>query len=151
MCSAIVRYASALYVAVELVVRRGLVGEDVRDDPSLDQTSQQVGRIGDDADRTGLASALQREGAVDGGVDPVDPLVQISGSEALVDARLVHLRSQERRLVHRRREWLRPTHAAQAGCHHEAAAQASPEVLARRRREALIGALKDALRPDVDP
>jgi hypothetical protein len=76
-------------VTVQLVVSGGLVREDVRDDPALEEALEKIDRVGTDADRNGLLCALRRERAVDRGVESVDPQVEIARREALVDARRI--------------------------------------------------------------
>ena len=45
-----------LYTQARLIVRRGLVGEDVRNDAALDQCFEQLHRIRHDTDRHGLTA-----------------------------------------------------------------------------------------------
>ena len=141
-------------VAIQLVVRGRLVRQDIRDDPAREEALEEVHRVDEDADRDGLAGALRREGPVDRGVQVVDPDVEVTRREALLDPGGVHLGHEGRPAAHRHRQRLGAAHAAQTRCHGEPARERSvrrPEVPPGGRRERLVRALEDPLRADVDP
>ncbi len=64
-------------------------------------------------------------------------LVQVTACDPPLDPLQVHLDAQRGAAAHRDREWLCAAHAAEPGGHDQAAAQVSPEALARHRRERL--------------
>ena len=131
-----------------------LIREDVGNDPPRQEALEEVHRIGADADRDGFLRVPRLERAVDRRVEPVDPHVEVTRREALVDARRVHLGDEGRPSAHRDRERLRAAHAPEARRHREPPRERAvrrAEVPPRGFRERLVRALEDSLRPDVDP
>ncbi len=137
-------------VAVELVVGRGLIGDEIGQDVAGEQPLEQIHGIRLDADRDSLSRVLRREGAIDGAIDVGLLLVQIAGLQPLLDALRIHLGHQRDRSVHRRGERLRAAHPAETGGHDQPAREIASEVPGRGR-ERLERPLDDALAADVDP
>ena len=137
-------------VAVELVVGRGLIGDEIGQDVAGEQPLEQIHGIRLDADRDGLSRVLRGEGAIDGTIDVGLFLVQIAGLQPLLDALRIHLGHQRDRSVHRRGERLRAAHPAETGRHDQPAREIAPEVPGRGRKR-LERSLDDALAADVDP
>ena len=138
------------HVAVERVVRGGLVGDDVDVDIAADQLGQDLGGVAQQADRQRppLAAAPQPRQRV---VEVGRALVEVAGLHAALDALQVDLDAQRGAAAHRDRQRLGAAHAAEPGGDDQAAAQRAAEALARDRGERLVGALQDPLAPDVDP
>jgi hypothetical protein len=139
------------HVAVEHVVRRGLVGDDVGDDALGDHAREDLGRVPDEADRQAALGRLRL-------ADPPHRLLEVGvmRSQYPVSRRFsmrdgIDIDPEDRGIVHRRRERLRAAHAAEAGGEDEASRERAAEVLPRDRAEGLVRALHDALRADVDP
>ncbi len=141
-------------VAVDQVVRAGLVGHQVGAQPALGaahQFGQDLGRVAQQADGDGLLflrvalDARQRVVQV-GGL-----LVDVAAAQAEVDAALLALDGQAAGAGEGGRQRLRAAHAAQPGGQDPAAGQAAAVVLHAGLDEGLVGALHDALAADVDP
>ncbi len=89
--------------------------------------------------------------AIDGAVEVVLADVEVARGESLVEPGGIHVRAEERRARHGRRERLRAAHAAESARDEEASGQIAVEVRATAGREGLVGPLEDSLGPDVDP
>ncbi|ABA50058.1 hypothetical protein BURPS1710b_2184 [Burkholderia pseudomallei 1710b] len=139
------------HVAVDKIVRGGLVGDDIGHDAAREDRREHVGRVAEQADRDRLAARLrvadQRERLVEIARLPLEE----AHLQPLVDARLIDLDDERRRIGHAPRERLRAAHSAEAGRQDEAPAQIVAEVALGDAREDFIGALDHALRADVLP
>ena len=146
---------AARQVAVDEVVRRGLVGDEVGPDAAAsraDELGQDFGGVAEQADRHRLLLARVALDARQRVVEVVRLLVEVARAQAEVDARLLAFDVQRAR---RRRS------VAASGCappmpprpavRIQRARQVAAVVLAARLDEGLVGALHDALRADVDP
>jgi hypothetical protein len=138
-------------VAVQRIVCRRLVGQDVRRDAAGDQRRQHVRRIRAQGDRPRHAVAGPARDCVERCVEAVGRLVEVTRLQPAGDALRVDLDDQSGGAVHRRRQRLGPTHAAQAGGDHKASGQSAPEMAACDFRQSFVRALHDALAADVDP
>ena len=138
-------------VSIECVVRARLIGEDVGCDSTPNQLWQDVGRVADESDRERALGARRFADPGERLVEAPRLAIAVSRLDALVDARLVDVDSEDRRVVHRRGERLRAAHAAKSGGEHEPAGERSAELRARDGAERLVRALEDSLRADVDP
>ena len=139
-------------VAVERVVGARLVGHHVDLDAAPHDLGHQLGRVAEQADRErraapARAASRRRERVVEVG----GALVEVAGLEPPLDAAQVDLEAQRAAAVHRDGQRLGAAHAAEPRGEHEASRQRAAEVLARGGGEGLVGALHDALAPDVDP
>ena len=138
-------------VAVDEVVRRGLVGDDVRGHAARDQFRVNIGGIAAEADGKRLAAGA---GGVNQGKRFIErrrlPL-QIAVFQALGDARRVGLDDENRRARHHACERLRAAHAAETGGQNEFPGEGIVEMLAGNLHEDFKRALNDALRADVLP
>jgi hypothetical protein len=126
-------------------VRGGLVGQEVRHDPALDEAREEVDGVREDADRDPLLRVARRERAVDRGVEVVDPLVAVAGLEAAVDPVGVDLGDERRAASHRDGERLRAAHAAEARGDGELPGERAvgrAEVAAAGLGERLVGPLR---------
>ena len=139
-------------VSIQWIVRRGLVGQQIRPDPAPYQLGEHLGGVADHADA--LAPAIFQaagdlgQALLERGREPIE----ISLLDPPPRARGIHLHAEEGGAAHRRRQRLRAAHASQPGADHQAAGEVvGAEVLPPGRGEGLVGALQDALRPDVDP
>jgi hypothetical protein len=77
--------------------------------------------------------------------------VEITNVQALLNSLVVHLDAQNRSLGHAAGKRLCPTHSAKARCQDESPAQRAAEMALSDPHEDLVGALDDALRPDILP
>ena len=114
------------HVAVQRIVRAGLIGEDVGDDAAARHLGKDVGAIAHQADGDGFRPGehLQRF------VERAGHAVAVAGLDAALYARGIHLDAEEARAVHGRGQRLRAAHSAHAAGNHELAGQRSAEVLA---------------------
>lgn len=132
-------------VAAVQVVRRGLVGQDVRSHVVQVHVVQHVDHVGVDRDGDGLVAVACLDHAqhriLDAGEGLVDPAFSLTAS----DLAGVHLRDQDRGTGHLAGRGLSPAHVAETGREQElAGAGACPH-------EGLVGALHDALLADERP
>jgi hypothetical protein len=132
-------------------VRARLVGHDVDRGPAAHELGHDLGGVAEQADRERAALALRRLEPCQRVVERAGPLVEVALADAALDPLEVDLDAQRAALVHGHRERLGPAHPAESRRHHEPPAQRPAEALPRDRRERLVGALEDALGPDVDP
>ncbi len=139
------------HVAVQVVVRRGLVGDDVRENLLGEQALQQSDGIHLDPDRDRLPPREGLARARQASFESRRPFVEIALLEPLLDPRAIDLRHQADALVHRHCERLGAAHAAQACRDREAAGEAAAEVAAGKLSQSLEGSLEDPLGSDVDP
>ena len=133
-------------------MRRGLVGDEVEALAGGRPGGFDLGGVADQGDaRAGSPSRrrgarpCERLGRVGG--QPVD----VADIEPAPGARLVDLDDDADAVVHRHRQRLGAAHPAEPGRERDRPAQGAAEMLAGRLGERLVGALQDALRPDVDP
>ena len=133
-------------------MRGGLVGDEVEPLAGRGPGGLDLGGVADERDAERLArprppsrAQAQRLGRVAG--QPVD----VADVEPPAGPRLVDLDGDADALVHGHGQRLGTAHPAEPGGQGHGPAQRAAEVLARRLGERLVGALQDALRPDVDP
>jgi hypothetical protein len=92
------------HVAVQRIVRRGLVGDDVGPDAPRDERGQHVGRVRAEADRARGALARPPGHAFECLVERVGGLVEVARREAPLDALRIHLHAER---TPRRSSWPR--------------------------------------------
>ncbi len=142
-------------VAVDEVVRRGLVGDQVGPEAArlrpLQQLGQQLGGVAEQADRDGALGLRVARDARERVVEVARLLVEVLRAQAKVDARLLALDVERRRAGEGRRERLRAAHAAEAGGEDPAPREIAAVMLPARLDEGLVRPLDDALAADVDP
>ena len=142
-------------VAVDQIVRRGLVGDEVGSRRACTHAphefGQHFGRIAEQPDRHGLALCAVLPYERQRVVEVARLLVDVACAQAEVEARLLAFDRQRDRAGERRRKRLRTAHATQPRRQYPAAAPVSAEVLPAGFAKGLIGALHDALAADVDP
>ncbi len=138
-------------VAVDRIVRRGLVGDGVGPHAAPHQLGEDVDGVAQQPDRhrllrpVGLLDHRQRL------VEAAGLLVEIARAQAHLDARGLAFDGQARGARHHRGERLRAAHAAQARRQDPFAGEAAAIVPAAELGEGLVGALDDALAADIDP
>ena len=101
-------------VAVERVVRAGLIGQQVGDDAAARHFGKHFGAVAHQPHRQ---RALRRHGFMQhfhGVVKRVRDAVAVTALDAALDALRIHLDAQKRRAIHGGGEWLRTPHAAHA-------------------------------------
>ena len=138
-------------IAVDRIVRRGLVGDDVGPDAAPHQFGHDLGRVAEERDRDGLARLGRPVDDRKRVVEVFGGDVDVAGAQAEFDAGGAAFDREHRRAGECRRERLRPAHAAQARGQDPLARKVAAEVLAAHLDEGLVGALHDALRADIDP
>ena len=119
--------------------------------PRVEQLREHLGGIAEHTDRHGLSGFLRLERPGDGVVQVFGPLIEVAGFESALDAGRVDLHAQRHPVVHGDGERLGTAHAAEPGGQGERVAQRAAVRLLGNGEERLIGALQDALGPDVDP
>ena len=139
------------HVAVQRVVRRGLVGENVRHHAALCQLGDDVGAVAYQPYADVLLLTQRVLQNAQGLVQRVDHEVAIAALQALLNALRVHVNAQERGAGHGGRQRLRSAHAAHATAYDELARQVSAKMFIGGGHERLKGSLDDALRADVNP
>src|SRR5262249_31924335 len=77
--------------------------------------------------------------------------VEITGFNAALNMRGIHLNSEKRGTIHRCGQWLGAAHSAQAARQENSSFKRPTEVLPAGGGECLIRPLDDSLRPDVNP
>jgi hypothetical protein len=139
-------------VAVDEVVRRGLVGDEVGGGrprrTSSGSTSAALPSRATDRARAGRRVPPDARDRI---VEVARLLVDVARAQAKVDPRLLAFDDERAGAGEGRRERLRAAHAAEAGGEDPAACQAATVVLPSRLDERLERSLHDALRADVDP
>jgi len=138
-------------VAVEWIVCRRLVCDDVWAHTAADQFGKHVGRVAEQADGlcfAGLCPALDH---VKRFVDTVGAFIDVSGAEAEIDPVRVAFDCEATGAGHGRGERLRSAHSAKAAGEDPFALQVAVVMLAAGFDEGFIGALDDPLGPDIDP
>ena len=138
-------------VALELVVGRGLVRDEIGRGAAGEQPLVQVDRVRLHSDRDGPPRLAGVESHVDRPVERVFPHVQVPRGKTPVDAPGVDLGDQGSGSVHRGRQRLGAAHASQARRHDEPSREVASEVSGSRGGKGLVSALQDSLAPDVDP
>ena len=142
-------------VSVAGIMRRGLVGDDVRARATGLHPAHQLGKdlrgIADQADGLRLAGLCPAIDQVQRLVQRLCLFVDIAGAQAKIDAGLVALHGQAAGARHDGGERLRSAHATQPAGQDPLALEAAAVVLASGFHEGFVGALHDALRADVDP
>ena len=138
-------------VAVDGIVRRGLVGDDVGPDAAAHELGQDFGGIAEERDRHGLALARRPCDDRERVVEVLRRDVDVAGAQPEIDRRGAAFDREARGAGHRRGERLRAAHAAEAGGENPSSPEIAAVVPAAHLDEGLVGALHDALRADVDP
>ena len=138
-------------IAVDGIVRRGLVGDDVGADAAPNELGEDVGGVAEEADGFRLAGPGPARDHRERLVEGVGAFVEVSGADAEVDGVGVAFDREAGGAGQDRGERLRAAHAAEAGGQDPAALEVAAVVLAAGLDEGLEGALHDALGADVDP
>ena len=139
------------HVAVEHVVRRRLVGDQVGDDAAADQLRIDVRRVAEQGDGERLAGRHRLVRQLERLVQAVGGDVDVRGLQTPLDAVRVDLDAERDAAGHGDGERLGAAHTAEAGRQHQLAGQVAAVVLLPCGGERLVRALQDALRADVDP
>ena len=129
----------------------GLVGNHIRAHAATHQFGQHVGGVGTQADGNRTAFGGVFFDACQRIVQIVGLLVQITGTQAEVDAGLLAFDVQRAGASQGSGQGLRAAHTAQTGGEDPFAAQIAAVVLAAGFDEGFVSALYDALRADVNP
>ena len=138
-------------IAVDRIMRGGLVGHHVRPHAAAEEFRHDLGRVAEQADRLRLASLRPALDLLQRLVERVGALVEIAGAQAEIDRVRVAFDGEAAGAGHHGRQRLRAAHAAEPGGQDPLALEIAVIVLAARLDEGLVGALHDALRADVDP
>ncbi len=138
-------------VAVDRVVRRGLVGDRVRPDPATQELGHDLRGVAEQPDRQRLAVARRPLDERERLVEPGRADIEIARIEPLLDALRPALDREHRGARHGCGERLRAAHPAEARRQDPAPREIAAVVLAAHLDEGLVGTLDDALAADVDP
>ena len=138
-------------IAVDRIVRRGLVGDDVGPHAAAHQFGKDIGGVAEQADRDRLPVAAGFFDDRQRLVEIVRLHVEIAGAQAHLDAARLAFDREARSAGHRGGERLRAAHAAKTGGQDPAAGEIAAIMLAADFDEGLVGALNDALGADIDP
>ena len=132
-------------------MRRGLIGQNVRRDVAPQQFGKHIGNIAHQpyGQRPVVCPGIERP--FEGHVEIVGHPVAVSGASPAFDSGTIHVNAQKRGFVKRRRQRLRPAHAAEPTGHDQPALQRGPKVLSSAGGERFVGALENALGADVNP
>ncbi len=139
------------HVAVERIVRRGLVGDDVDLDAAAQQFGEHVGGVALDPDRETPSFGPGGKHPCHGVVEVIGDLVEIAGLQPALDPLGINVDAKRHAVVHGDRQRLGTTHPAESAGQGQRAGQRSAEALLGDGGEGLIGPLEDALGADVDP
>ena len=151
-CVGLVERQSGRDVALERVVGARLVGDDVGLEALAQQLGEHLGGVRAHGRRdSARRSRFARTAARDRVGEVVGLLVEVARLEPAPDPVAVDLDAQRHALVHRHRQRLRAAHPAEPGGERDRPGQRAAEAPPRDLREALVGALHDALAADVDP
>ena len=107
--------------------------------------------VADDTDGQRPFVVARLRAAGDGVLQRIGHLVEVAGLDTATDAPRVDVDAQRHPAVHRDRQRLRATHPAEAGSDRDRAGQRAVELAPGDLGEALVRALQDPLRADVDP
>src|SRR5215218_3517427 len=118
---------------------------------ALEQRREHLSRVAEDSDGERLSRPFRLFRAFYSLVEVVDAFVEVAVDDAAFYPVGVDLDAEGYSLVHGDGERLGASHAAEAGCEADAAAQGAAEALFCHGGERLVGALEDALGADVDP
>ena len=132
-------------------MRRGLVGQNVGDDPALCEFWNNVCAISDEADRNVLFftdSILQNTQRL---IERGDHEVAVARLQAPLDALGININPEKSRACHGRRQWLSAAHSAHAAADDQLACEIAAKMLLARRRKGLKRPLHNSLRADVNP
>ena len=101
-------------VAVQRVVRRSLVGEDVRHHAAFRQLGNDVGTVANQPDRNVFPFANRVFQDAECFLERGDHEVAIAGLQSLLDALWIDVNPEKRRAIHGGCQWLGSAHAAHA-------------------------------------
>src|SRR5687767_1746930 len=142
---------AAGYIAVERIVCGRLIGEHVGYHTSTHELWQHVRRVAFQTYRSRHLVAAPRRERLQRIVEARRRRVEIARLETTCDPIGINFNHQCRRAVHRRRERLRATHAAETRGDDRPSTQRAAEMAMRSGGESLVSALQNALCADVDP
>ncbi len=138
-------------ISVERIVRRSLIGENVRNDAAFSEFGNDVGAVADQSDRNifFLADCVLQD--AQRFIERGDHEVAVASLQAFLDALGIDVNAQKSRASHGRGEGLSSTHSAHSAGDDQLAGEISAEMLFTCSGERFEGALHDTLRTDVDP
>ena len=139
------------HVAVERVVRRGLIGDEVWSEPAAHELGIHVRGVAEERDRQRLLRFDGLIGEAQGLVERICRDVHVGGLDTTLDAVRVDLDAERDAAGHGDGQRLGAAHTAEPGRQDEPPGKVGAVVLLTGGREGLVGALQDALRTDVDP
>ena len=132
-------------------MRRRLVGHDIEPFPSPGPFGLDFRRVAHKGDRERLAVGRRPARECKCLIGRFGESVDIADLESPARSSRVDLDTDGGAAVHRDSQGLSATHTTKSSRQGHAAAQGPVEMLAGQLRERLVGALEDALRPDIDP
>ena len=146
------RHGPALrQIAIDRVMRRGLIGHDIGTHAALVDLGENIRRIAQKRHGFRLARLSPTRDHLERLIETVGLLVHVSRAQTEIDAVGVALHRQTAGPRHHRSQRLRAAHAAQTPGEDPLAGEAAVVMLTPGFGKGLIGALHDALTADVDP
>ena len=139
------------HVSIQRIVRRSLIGENVRDHAAIGEFRNDVGAIADQSDgdifffADGILQNAQRL------IERGDHEIAVAGLQALLDALGIDVNSQKSRAGHGCGQRLSSAHSAHAAADDQLAGEIAAEMFFACGGKSFEGALHDALRADIDP
>ena len=139
------------HIAIQRIVRRSLIGENVGHDAALSQLGNDVAAVADQPDGDVLLLAHRVLQDAQRFVERVHHEIAIAGAQALLDTLGIDLDAEVAGARHGRSQRLRAAHAAHAARDDQLAFEIAAQMLLACRGEGFERTLNDSLRANVDP
>ncbi|OPZ61604.1 MAG: hypothetical protein BWY86_00719 [Candidatus Aminicenantes bacterium ADurb.Bin508] len=138
-------------IAVELIMGRGLIGNDFGDDPSAQKLGKDLRSVPQQTDGESPSLPLGLFGHAEGLVQTLRGGVQVGGVKTFLDPFRIDFHNDGDPFVHGNRQGLGPSHSPEPRRQRESSLEGPPVVLLTHGGEGFVGPLKNPLRTDVDP
>ncbi len=139
------------HISVQRIVRRGLIGQNVRNDAALGEFRNDVGTVADQSngDIFFLADRILQD--AQRLIERRDHEVAVAGLQALLDALRIDVDAEESRASHGCGERLSSAHSAHSAADDQLAGEIAAEMFLACGGEGFECAFHNSLRADVDP
>ena len=138
-------------IAIDRIMRRGLIGQRIRLDSPLEQRTEYIGNVAEQRHRQRFAAPLRCLEHAQRLVQGARLRIDVAGLEAFGDAAWTALDGQQIGAGHGRGQRLRAAHAAQARGENPFAGKVCAKMTPAHFSKRFIRALNDSLAADVDP
>ncbi len=142
---------SVRHIAIQFVMRRGLIRDHVRRNVATQDFGQYVSAIAEQADGDGLLLLRGCKHPLKRFIKTLGALVTVADLDASLETLRIHFHYECDSTIQRHGKRLRATHAAQTARQRPCAFQAARKMLGRERRKGFVGSLQNPLRANVDP